>query len=179
MGGSQCIENRLARESDSKVKAAMQKALDRLAGPTVAEPQINSSTRYYIAIDKLSGPERLNGLVRGAFVKGIGDNRLVAVAPAGETVSQAERVLGAHSSAKGFLLSATAPKPVYADGQLRVKLSIAIMTYPDRAILGTFSQRLAMPGVNERDEQSEKELLIAAAESAMKKFLQLAPTLGP
>jgi hypothetical protein len=161
------------------VKAALKKALDRLSGPSVPEPAVSSTTRFYVAIDKLSGPERLSPVVRSAFVRGVGGDRSVAIAPTGETVSQAEKVLRSHPAAKGFLLSATAPKPVYAGGQLRVKLSIAIMTYPDRAILGTFTQRLAMPGVAERDEQAEQELLVAAAESAMKKFLQLAPTLDP
>ncbi len=179
LGGSGCIDNRLRSESDATVKAALQKALAKLGGGELPEPAIGSATRIYVAIDKLSGPARFNDPVRAAFVRGIGSNTEVAVAPRKETPSQAEKVLGRYPDAVGFKLTVTAPRPVYEGGQLKISLSVAILTYPGNSIVGTFTQRLAMPGVTTPDAKAEEELLLAAAESAMKKFLQIAPSLAP
>ncbi len=178
LGGTGCLKAQLAKESDSKVKAALKKALSKLLGGAApAEPAIDSTTRFYIAIDELAGPQRLAGPVRAAFVRGIDGNEKVAIAPEDESLAEAKKVLAKYRSAKGFMLSAKAPKPVYEGGQLKVKLSVAILTYPSKSIVGSFSQRVAMPGVNERDSKAEEELVIMAAESAMKKFLRIAPTL--
>lgn len=176
-GGDGCIRQQLEKEEDPQVKAALEKALAKLLGEGGAEPAIAASTRLYIAIDKLSGPARLNGPVRAAFVRGIGSSGEVAVAPANETAAQAKELLKKYSSAKGFVLAPRAVKPAYEGDQLKVKLSVAIMSYPDRQIVGSFTQNLAMSGVNGPDPKAEEELVISAAESAMRKFLQIAPSL--
>lgn len=177
-GGDSCIREQLGKEQDAQVKAALEKALAKLLGEGGAEPAIALSTRLYVAIDKLAGPARLNGPVRAAFVRGIGSSGDVAIAPVGETSAQAKELLRKYSAAKGFVLAPRAIKPAYEGDQLKVKLSVAILSYPDRQLVGSFTQNLAMSGVHAPDPKAEEELVISAAESAMRKFLQLAPSLG-
>ena len=179
-GGEACIKQQLQSESDAKVKAALQKTLRKLesggdAGG--AEPQIGGATKFYVALDALGGPERFKNGVRSALVRGVSGKSDVAIAPSGETASEAAGALTKYPAARGFQLSPKVTKPVYADGTLTIKLSVAILSYPDKAILGSFSQTVGMGGVTEPDPKAEEELLLAAAESAMKKFLQIAPTL--
>jgi hypothetical protein len=176
-GGDGCIRTQLTKEGDEQVKAALEKALSKLLGGGAAEPAIAASTRFYIAIDKLAGPERLNMPVRAAFVRGTVGSGDVAIAPAGETTPEATALLKKYQAAKGFMLSPRAAKPTYEGDQLKVKLSVAILSYPERAIVASFTQNLAMSGVTGPDPKAEEELVLAAAESAMRKFLQLAPTL--
>jgi len=176
-GGDGCIRRQLEKEGDEQVKAALEKALAKLLGAGAAEPAIAASTRLYIAIDKLAGPERLNGPVRAAFVRGASSSGDVAIAPTGETASQAGDLLKKYTAAKGFMLSPRVAKPTYEGDQLKVKLSVAILSYPEKSIVGSFTQNLAMSGVTGPDPKAEEELVLSAAESAMRKFLQIAPSL--
>lgn len=179
LGGRQCVELRLKSEPDAKVKAALQKALARLSGPEGLEPQLSAASRIYVSIGRLAGSDGLARDVRAGFLQGIARDGKVAVAPQNETPSEADALLKQHPRVKGFFLAVKAAPPVYAAGQLKVTLSVAIMSYPGRDLVGTFSQRLAMSGVTAKDEKAERELFAAAAQSAMRKFIELAPSLSP
>lgn len=175
-GGKGCLQRRLEAESDASVKSTLEKALAQLDGGP-AEPSLDGETRFYVAIDKLAGPERLNAPVRAAFVKGASGQTGIAIAPAGEKPEQATKLLAQYRQARAFLLSPKASKPTYEGDKLEIKLSVAILSYPDKAIVGSFSQKVSMSGVSQPDPKSEEELLVTAAESAMQKFLALAPNL--
>lgn len=174
-GGRGCLNSRLSKEKDKRVVASIKRALRRLQGGG-AEPAINGKSKYYVAIELL-GPGRLQDPFRAAMVRGIGGNGAVAIAPRDESLSEAKKVLGNHPQASGFLLSAKAMKPEYEGGQLEIKITVAILTYPGKVILGTFSQTVGQGGVSEPDPEAEEQLLATAAEASMKKFLSIAPTL--
>lgn len=177
-GGGGCLKSRLTVEKDERVLASIKKALERVSGAG-PEPAIDGQSKYYVAIEPLLGPERLQAPFRVAMVGGIGANDAVAVAPEGESLSQAEKVLQKHPKATGFLLSAKALKPSYDGGTLKITISVAILTYPGKAILGTFTQTVGMGGISGPDPKAEEELMASAAEAAMKKFLSIAPSLAP
>jgi hypothetical protein len=177
LGGAACIRRQIEREADATVKGALEKAfgtLERQLPPP--GPPIGPGTRFYLAIDALAGPERLNAPVRAAFLRGLSGTE-VAIAPPGETLEQATMLLARHSSIRGVQLAPRASKPVYEGGELKVKIAVAILSYPGKAIIGSFSINLAMQGVSAPDAKSEEELILSAAESAMRKFLQIVPTL--
>jgi hypothetical protein len=175
-GGVGCLRAQLEREQDERVKAAFEKALARLEGMP-AEPAIDATTAYYVALDLGGVPSRAAREARAAFVRGIGGKQGVALAPVGESVDEATKVLERFTGASGFLLAPKLKEPVYDGSTVKLTLSVAILSYPDRSILGSFSQSLSMGGVTQPDPKSEDELLLAAAESAMQKFLTLAPSL--
>ena len=64
-------------------------------------------------------------------------------------------------------------------GMVKVKMSVAILTYPGSALIGSFTKTVGMSGVTAPDVEAENELVLLAAEEAMKQFLALAPTLSP
>ncbi len=175
-GGDGCLSARVKVERDSAVLSALKNALARLGAG--AEPAIGPSTKFYVAIQKLAGPERLADPVRKAFVKAGSENPSVAFAPAGESQSTASSVLSKHSGAKGFLLAPRLSRPVYQDGMLQVKMSVAIMSYPGNALIGSYSKTVGMGGIASENTEAENELVVMAAEESMKQFLAIAPTLN-
>lgn len=175
-GGESCLKARLDLEKDPGVLSALKNALERLAGGG-AEPALGPGTKYFIAIQTLAGPERLNTPVRAAFVKQGRSNSQVAFAPAGQTQEQAAAALEKHRGAKGFLLAPKLSRPVYEGGMLQIQMSVAILTYPGSALVGTFSKSVGMGGITSQNTEAENELVVLVAEESMKQFMALAPTL--
>jgi hypothetical protein len=171
------LQERLSSEKDSTVASVIKKALERLGGAG-AEPTIGPGTKYYVAIDKLAGPARLEGPVRSAFVKAASGDSAFAFAPQGESQSAATAVLAKHKGAKGYLLSPKLSRPSYEGGVLKVKISIAMMTYPGNALIGNYSKSVGMQGISSENTEAENELVVLAAEEAMRQFVQLAPSLS-
>ncbi len=179
LGGKACLERRLEAEKDAKVKASIRRALDQLAGGGAEEagPVIDGSTKYYIALGPASKKPEVAGAVRSAMAKQAGELDGYAVAPKAETAAEARKVLAKYEGVKAFYLAPKVQKR-YSDGNLTVKISVAMLTYPDKAVLGQFSVKLTQQGVSEPDPEAEKELIALAAESAMQKFAQTAHRLG-
>lgn len=177
LGGQACLKTRLSSEKDSTVVSVIKKALERL-GSAGAEPTIGPGTKYYVAIDKLAGPARLDGPVRAAFAKVASRDSSFAFAPQGESQSEAAAALAKHKGAKGYLLSPKLSRPTYEGGVLQVKISIAMMTYPGNALIGNYSKSVGMQGITSEDTEAENELVVLVAEEAMKQFVQLAPSLS-
>ncbi len=170
LGGKECLQSHLAREQHEAVKASIQRALEKLGG---AAPTIDASTKYYLAVgpagndsNAADASERVRRGVEGA-AKTLGG---YVLAPEGETPAQAKALLGKHASVKGFYLAPKVGKPRYQDGKLTISLSIAMLSYPDKVMLGQFSVRLTQEGVPGPDPQAEQDLISMAAESAMQKF---------
>jgi hypothetical protein len=178
LGGVDCISRQLQVEKDEAVHSALRRALERLGG-AAAEPTIGPNTRIFIALEKVSGPARLDDPVRSAFVKGAVGRGDVAFAPRGMSTDEATALLKKYPQAKAFLLSPKLSRPAYEGGNLQIKISVAILTYPGHALMGSFSKSAGMGGISDPDQESENELVVAVAEESMSQFLTLAPTLDP
>jgi len=176
-GGTECLKRRLKKEKDARVLSALRKAIARLGGAGGAEPTIGPKTRYFVAVEKLSGPSRLDGPVRAAFVKAAKGKSEVAFAPKGQSAAAASKALAKYPRAKGFLLSPKLSRPKYNGGILQVKMSVAILSYPGSALIGSFSKSVGMQ-VSTQTQESENELVLLATEESMKQFLKLAPSLA-
>jgi hypothetical protein len=171
-GGTQCLERRLGVEASQSVRASLEQALARLGGGP--RPTVGPATKYYLAIAKVADtpnrpPGDIDRRVRGSMVKAAAALGVYAVAPPTETVEQAEAVLAARPDLKSFYLSPRV-QFVYDASGLTVKVSVAMFTYPDRALIGEYSFRVAQPGVSEPDRGSEDELAEAAGEPLMQTF---------
>jgi hypothetical protein len=170
LGGSECLQKRLANEPSDTVKSAIQKALD---------PVFTSDTKYYLAIGKTadktgrSGDE-IDGIIHSAMASAASSLPIYAVAPVGETVADAKRRLGPHSNVKPFFLSPRLTAPDYSGGNLTVRLEIAMFSYPDKSLIGNYTTKLTEPGVTSPDKDSENDLIKTAAERALDKFSQVA-----
>lgn len=171
-GGTECLERRLAAEKSQSVRTSIERALERLGGGL--RPTIGPDTKYYLAIGKVADtPNRPAGdvdrRIRGSMTKSAAALKIYAVAPLGETVAQAEALLAPHPDLKAFYL---VPRLefVYGGGNLTMKISVAMFSYPDRALIGEYSFRIAQPGVTEPDRGAEDELVEAAGEPLMQMF---------
>jgi hypothetical protein len=179
LGGDECLEKHLASESTPNVKLAMERALELLDG---GEPEFTAEARYYLAIGKVTdktgrtGP-KLDRLVRkgmafaGTSLKGF------TFAPFHETPMRAKERVAKHPKVKGFYLSPRLPPFDYADGNLTVRLEVAMFSYPDKAMVGNYTVRLTQPDVPKPDPVSENELVSMAAERAMEKFAHIVASL--
>ena len=176
--GKECLQKRLGEESSDVVKATIQKALDVIKNGGGAEPLFVSETKLYISIGKTSdktgrGTGEVDGIVRAAMTAKIGGTPGCLAAPSGETKELAKKRLAAHAGVKGFFLSPVVTAEYTGDG-LKVKIDVAMATYPDNAVFGNFSLFLKQAGVAPGSTAEENELIYAAAERAIAKFVPVA-----
>jgi hypothetical protein len=179
LGGDECLEKRLAVERTGPVKAAIEKALELLDG---GEPVFTPEVRFYLALGKLAdksgraGPA-LERLVRKSMTSAGGGLGSFAFAPGRETPQRAKERVTKHPRVKAFYLAPRLPPFEYADGNLTVRLEIAMFSYPDKAMIGNYSVRLTQPDVPRPDPESENDLVSMAAERAIEKFSHIAASL--
>lgn len=179
LGGDDCLEKRLTAEDNKTVKAAIEKALETFDG---GEPVFTPDVRYYVAVGKLSDKSGRSGnglerLVRKSIVSSGSNIPILALAPGRETPARAKERISKRPKVKAFFLAPRLPPFEYSDGNLTVRLEVAMFSYPEKAMLGNFSVRLTQPDVSSQDTSSENELVALAAERALEKFSRIAPTL--
>lgn len=174
LGGTNCLKARLASEPSESVRASIQKAIEAIEDG--AEPVINESTRFYIQLGKVTDKSgrkdaSVDKLFRDAFRSAAREAGGIAFAPANETPEKAKQRLAKYKSIRAFYLAPTVPAFDYSGGNLTVKVSIVVFSYPGRVMLGTFTRTASISGVDMGDTESEDELLRYAGESALKNFI--------
>jgi hypothetical protein len=178
LGGKACLEKRLAKESSGSVKSSIKKALTQIevtAGS--GEPAITNSTKYYLAIGKVidkSGRDgkEVESIVRKTMSKAASAMDGYAVAPNGEKEADAKKRIAKFKQLKAFMLSPKVAEPKYTNGNLTVKIEVAIFTYPGKALKGTIPVKLTQQDVSPKDAASEDELIRMAAERVIEKFAE-------
>jgi hypothetical protein len=78
----------------------------------------------------------------------------------------------AKRSLKGFFLSVSVEKFDYSDGNLRVRVTIAVFSYPGKDLRGEVPAAASVPGARPGDRGSEDQLLGLAAGRAAELFAQ-------
>jgi len=177
-GGRDCLERRLTAEKSASVKASMAKAMTSLEGgdrPT--EPRLTTDTKVYIAIGKTTDKTGRNGkqvheLIRAAMAKAAAQIAGYAIAPDGETTTEAKKLVASHKNLKAVYLSPKVKEPEYDGGKLTVRVEIAIFTYPGKALKGMIPVKLTQQDVPSKDEATENELIQMAAERLVEKLAQ-------
>jgi HEAT repeats len=179
-GGQDCLERRLAVETSDVVKTTIQKAVEVIKAGGGAEPLFVSDTKFYIAIGKTNdktgrGTSEVDGIVRSAMNAKLGQTAGFLAAPANETPADAKRRLRAHAGVKGFFLAPSINPPDYAGGNLKIKIEVAMLSYPEKNLIGSYSLNLTEPGVSPGSTQNENDLIRMVAERAVDKFAGIAP----
>ncbi|HYO95810.1 MAG TPA: HEAT repeat domain-containing protein [Polyangiaceae bacterium] len=173
-----CLESRLELEPQAMVRSAIEKALELIA----VEPVMTQSTRFYVAVAKVSDKSgragrELEKLVRKGVESASAELETVALAPVWDSPSRAKQRLAKRPDLKAYFLSPRLPPLQYEGGALVVRLEVAMFSYPEKALIGNYTVRLTQPDVSQGDTASENELVQMAAERALMKFIKLAPTL--
>lgn len=177
--GLGCLEKRLEAEPSDVVKATIQKAIDVLKGGAGgAEPIFASDSKFYISIGKTSdktgrGGDQVDRIVRAAMLSKVSQTTGFVAAPQGETQAQAKKRLDAHKGVKGYFLSPVITAE-YSDDTLKVKIDVAMATYPDKDVFGQFSFYQKVGGVSPGSTSDENDLIQGVAERAVEKFAGIA-----
>lgn len=179
--GQDCLQKRLGSETSDVVKATIQKAIDAINGGGAgnAEPAFASDSKFYVSIGKTTdktgrNSQEIDGIVRRAMSAKVGQTAGFVAAPATETQAEAKKRLAAHAGVKGFFLSPGVAPPDYSNGNLKVKIEVAMLSYPERNLIGSFSVNLTEPGVSPGSTENENDLIRMAAERAIDKFAAIA-----
>ena len=175
LGGGSCLERRQGSEKNPAVLASIKKALSLVKTTGPAAPALSSSTKYYLAIGKVSdktgrnGTE-LGGMVRGAMSQTASSLEGYAVAPDEESAAQAKQRLDKFKKVRAFYLLPKLSPPSYTNGDLMVKVEVTVFTYPAKAMKGSFSVKLTQQDVGAKDTGAENELIVSTAQRAVEKF---------
>ena len=177
LGGAECLEKRLASEPNQSVKSAIQTALVRVRGG--GEPVFGPSTKYYVLLGKTADKSGRTGdgidrMLRLA-IAGIAADLGITLAPQNETPDQAKKRLTGRKGVRGFYLAPRLAPFEYTGEALKVRLEIAIFSYPEKNLLGNYTKTLTQQGTSAKDPGSENELVKMAGERAIEQFGKLAP----
>jgi hypothetical protein len=178
--GQVCLEKRLANEPSDVVKTTIQKAIAVIkGGGGGAEPVFGSDSKFYVSIGKTTdktgrtGAE-IDNIVRSAMTGKVGQTAGFVAAPNSETPADAKKRLAKHTGVKGWFLSPSVAPPDYSNGNLKVKIEVAMLSYPEKNLVGSYSVNLTEPGVSPGSTENENDLIRMCAERAIDKFATIA-----
>ena len=166
---------KLARaESNDGVKSQLQHAID--AGSGSSAPSAGSGAKYYVSISAVTNNTTRSAADVERIVHGAVAGKLTQLggyqqAPAGETSEGAKAAI-AKRSLKGFYLAVSVDKFDYSDGNLRVKVKIAVFSYPGKDLRGEVPAGATVSGARPGDTASEDQLMAVVAARATELFAQ-------
>ncbi len=183
---SPCLKARLTIEKSDPVRLQITRALETIEGgasggsesepSTDDTPKVTENAKFYVAISNVANntgrPQAEIEKLVGAAVRGkldtLGGFQL---APMKESADTARAVM-TKRKLKGFFLSVSVDAFDYSDGNLRVRVKVAVFTYPGKALRGEVPAGVTQTGVRPGDRSSEDQLLAMAAGRAAELFTQ-------
>jgi hypothetical protein len=178
-----CLRRRQGAETNASVKLEIQRAIDALAsggggssGGGGGAPPAVAGAHFYVAVSPVANntgrtSDDVERLVHGAIAAKLAQLGDYQLAPRGEANADAKAVI-AKRSLKGFFLSVSVDAFDYSDGNLRVKVKIAVSSYPGKDLRGEVPASATMPGARPGDKASEDQLMAAVAGRAAELFAQ-------
>ena len=190
-----CLRTRLAAEPSNDVKLGITRAIESIEAAAGANggggggggqdpggnapPGNNPNAKYYVAYTIANTTSRTAGELDGLVVKpmrakldGAGTFQL---APTGESADAARGVMQKRKLT-GFYISVQVTMNYVDDPtnglMLKVRLSVAVSTYPGKALKGSFDKGVSQAVGRRGDKASEDNLLNIAASLAFDQFTQ-------
>jgi hypothetical protein len=174
-----CVKDRVTRETSAPVKVELAKTLDALGAGrsrTTPAPAIAAGAKYYVAISHVANhtsrrSDEVDQVVRDAIGAQLQQGGLYQLAPEAETAEAAKAVV-AKRQLKGYFLAVGVEKFDYSDEGLRVRVKIAVFSYPGRDLRGEVPASGMLPGARPGDKGAEDQLMGAIAGRAAELFSQ-------
>jgi hypothetical protein len=174
-----CLKDRAPREQNAVVKAEIARALDSLGngrGGASATPAFAASARYYVAISRVTNhtarpSDEVDQVVRDAIGTQLQQSGQYQLAPADESSESAKAAI-AKRQLKGYFLAVSVEKFDYSDEGLRVRVKIAVFSYPGRDLRGEVPASGTLPGARPGDKSAEDQLMGVIAGRATELFSQ-------
>lgn len=173
-----CLKERASRETTTAVKVELAKTLDALGGGRKATPTpaVAAGAKYYVAISHVANhtarpSDEVDRVVRGAIGGQLQQGGQYQLAPDAETTEAAKAIV-AKRQLKGYFLAVSVEKFDYSDEGLRVRVKIAVFSYPGRDLRGEVPASGMLPGARPGDKGAEDQLMSAIAGRAAELFSQ-------
>jgi hypothetical protein len=181
---SDCLRARMSIETSGTVKVEIQRALDAIdassggggSGTGGGAPPTVANARYYVALSSVTNnTSRPTGdierVVKDAITSKLAQLGEYQLAPPGESSGAAKAAI-AKRRLKGYYLGIGVEKFDYSDGNLRVRVRIAVFSYPGRDLRGEVPAGATLPGARPGDKGAEDQLLTVVAGQAADLFAQ-------
>jgi HEAT repeats len=180
-----CLKGRLDAEPSDTVKREIGKALAAVQ-PSGSDtsggggaPRVVANAKFYVALSPIANqtgrPDDEIAQVVGTSLRGkLDELGGYQVAPEKESPEQARAAI-AKRKLKGYYLAIRVEKFDYSDGNLRVRVKVAVFSYPGKDLRGEVPAGLTQSGVRPGDKGAEDNLLQMAAGRAVELFAQNFP----
>jgi HEAT repeats len=175
--GAECLKARLSSESSSSVQGQIQKAIEASSGGSSGGPPRNvANAKFYVALAPISNgtgrpQSEIDRIVLGAVRAKFDSLGKYQLAPSGESPESARSVISARNL-KAYYLSISVDKFDYSNGNLRVRVKVAISGYPGKDLKGEVGPGMTQTGVNPGDRSSEDNLMGMVTAQAIDQFAQ-------
>jgi hypothetical protein len=173
-----CLQRHLSSETNDGVKTQLQHAIDAVngGGGGGGSPPAVANAKYYVSISQVTNNTGRSAgdverIVHGAIAGKLAQLGEYQLAPAGESNADAKSAI-AKRSLKGFYLSVSVEKFDYSDGNLRVKVKIAVFSYPGKDLRGEVPAGATSQGTRPGDTASEDQLMGLVSARAAELFAQ-------
>lgn len=182
-----CLRARFEVERVDGVRLQLTRAIDAIeaggvgpagggADPSAGPPKDVPDAKFYVSISPITNATtRAQGevekVVGGAIREKLDGLGRYQVAPAKETNEAAKQVIGKRKL-KGYYLAVSLERFDYSGGNLRVRIKVAVFTYPGKDLRGEVPSSLTQTGVAEGDHSAEDNLMGLAAGRAIELFAQ-------
>jgi hypothetical protein len=171
-----CLRRRFQVETNAAVKLQIQRALEVVesaAGGSDPGAAV-AGAKYYVAISPIANrASRPSGeverIVHDAIASKLGQLGEYQLAPPGETNAAAKAAVG-KLHLKGYYLAVTVEKFDYSGDGLRVRVKIAVFSYPGRDLRGEVPAGATLPGTQPGDKAAEDQLMSVVAANAAELF---------
>jgi hypothetical protein len=183
---SDCLKKRQAIESNSSVKLQIQRAIEAVdaagsgggggGGGGGGAPPTVSGAKYYVSISPIANQTTRPGaeierLVHDAIAAKLAQLGEYQLAPPSESNADAKAAI-ASRKLKGYYLGVSVDKFDYSDGNLRVRVKIAVSSYPGKDLRGEVPAAATLPGARPGDKGAEDQLMGVVAARAAELFAQ-------
>ena len=167
-----CLKARRDVEGVASVKVQIVRSIEALEG--AGGGSTNANARFYVALGPVSNNTNrpraeIERLVKDAIAAKLGQAGGYQLAPSGESPDAARGVISSRNL-KGYYLSAVVEPFNYSGGGLRVRVKIAVFTYPGKDLKGESPAAASVDGVQQGDHGTEDMLLKAVADAAADGF---------
>jgi hypothetical protein len=184
----ECLRRREAVEANASVKAQIKRTREGLEAAAASAPSAPgtaggsdaapyaANARFYVSVSRVVNnttrptPD-VERVVRGAIAAKLQDLGEYQLAPAGESNEGAKAAL-TKRKLKGYYLGVSVDKLDYSDGSLRVRVKIAVFSYPGRDLRGEVPAGASLPGARPGDSGAEDQLMTVVAARAAELFAQ-------
>jgi hypothetical protein len=178
-----CLRRRAGVEPNSSVKLQIQRALEVIdaassgGGGGGGQPAPNvAGAKFYVSISPVSNNTTRPGseverLVHDAIASKLAALGEYQLAPSGESNADAKAAI-AKRKLKGYYLAVRVDKFDYSDGNLRVRVTIAVSSYPGKDLRGEVPAAATLPGARPGDRGAEDQLMNVVAARAAELFAQ-------